>query len=160
MVLSGPLRGTVKTCWTKSDETESGQTSCLTESLEVKVKLTSVVEIIPRLCCCCRFINEASDPPASISPEELLLFRLIHNKRSCCGWQEHEEEMPHRDHDWHFVINQILSMLKAFSLQTDCQEMIIPPLAGQMDSWSSPASVTFSDFLPAAANAAHKEADS
>ncbi len=38
-----------------------------------------VVEIIPRLCCCW-FINEASDPPASVSPEELLLAHLIHNK--------------------------------------------------------------------------------
>lgn len=88
-----------------------------------------------------------------------LLSHLIHNKWSCCGWQEHEEEMPRRDHDWHFVINQILSVLKTSSLQTDCQETIIPPLAGRTDSWSSPASVTVSDFLPAAADAAHKEPD-
>lgn len=118
--------------WFKSAEVESGQTRCLSESLEVKVNLTSLVEVIPRLCCC-RVINEPSDPPASISPEELLLSRLIHNKWSCCVWQEHEEETPRRDHDWHFVIKRILSVLRASSLQTDCQEAIILPLAGRMD---------------------------
>lgn len=118
--------------WFKSAEMESGQTWCLSESLEVKVNLTSLVEIIPHLCCC-RFINEPSDPPASNSLEKLLLSCLIHNKWSCCVWQEHEEETPRRDHDWHFVIKWILSVLRASSLQKDCQETIILPLAGWTD---------------------------
>lgn len=124
------------------DRTESVLLS--QRGLEVKLNLTFVFELILALCCCCCFINESFDPVGHVSLEELLLFHLIHNKRSCGGWQEHEEETPRRDHDWHFVINQILSMLKAASLQTDRQETIIPPLAGPMDS--SPASVTFPDF--------------
>lgn len=107
----------------------------------VSVSSTSVVEIILGFaagflmkCLSCR-------PP---SPRRS--FTFIHYKWSGWSWQEHEKETGHHDHDWHFVINQSLSLLKASSLQTACQESIIPPLSGPKD-WSSPSSVTFSNLL-------------
>ena len=38
------------------------------------------------------------------------------------GQQQHDEEMSHSDHDWHFINNQILSVLKVVRLQVHHQE--------------------------------------